>query len=164
MWSLVTHQLENARALAKIDSGRPRFASLRRAVSTAYYALFQALCETCVAELVGWDQPWAVITPIFRALDHGRAKQVLNESSIAATPELERMGRAFSDLLEAREWADYDPEPRPNFRGRAKTALFTRSEALRFIEIADDAIMTLDRLDDQTRLKLATRLVTKSRK
>jgi uncharacterized protein (UPF0332 family) len=43
MWSLVTHQLENARALAKLDKRRPREASLHRAVSTAYYALFQAL-------------------------------------------------------------------------------------------------------------------------
>ena len=73
MWSLVTHQLENARALAEIDKRRPRLASLRRAVSTAYYALFQALCELCAAELVGWDKPWSSFTPIFRSVEHVHA-------------------------------------------------------------------------------------------
>ena len=70
MWSLVQHQLENARLLATHDKSRPRPASLRRAVSTAYYAVFQALCATCADTLVKGHGPWEVYTPVFRAPDH----------------------------------------------------------------------------------------------
>ena len=98
MWPLVTHQLENARTLAKLDKRRPRQASLRRAVSTAYYALFQALCETCASELVGWDKPWESFTPIFRAVDHGRAAQTLLRHHSTTAPNLQRLGFAFNEL------------------------------------------------------------------
>ena len=164
MWSLVTHQIENARAIAKLDKGRPRQASLRRAVSTAYYALFQALCETCASRLVGWDKPWQAFTPIFRALDHRGVLQTFAQRPFANTAELQRLGSAFKELQAAREWADYNPEPRPNFDATKSTPPFTRSEALTPIELAEDAVQILDRLDDETRLKLVTRLVTKFRK
>ena len=164
MWSLVTHQLENARAIAKLDRRRPRQASLRRSVSTAYYALFQALCEACADKLVGWDKPWAAFTPIFRALEHSRALQTLMHRSFANTPELQRLGFAFSELQEAREWADYNPEPRPNFDATRNSPPFTRSETYTPIELAEEAVQILDRIDEETRLQLVTGLVTKSRK
>jgi hypothetical protein len=107
MWSLVGHQLENGRLLATHDKRRPRSASLRRAVSTAYYAVFQALCETCADTLVGWKKPWEAFTPVFRALEHGRAAQTLLQRSAATPPELQRFALAFRELQEAREWADY---------------------------------------------------------
>lgn len=163
MWSLVTHQIENARALAGLDARRPRQASLRRAVSTAYYALFQALCETCAAELVGWDKPWESFTPIFRAVEHGRAAQALLQRNLPARPDLQRLGFAFHELQSAREWADYNPEPRPNFEATKNVSPFTRNEALTLIELAEDAIRILDQLDNSERLKLATRLVAKTR-
>ncbi len=164
MWSLVEHQLENARALARIDKRRPRQASLRRAVSTAYYAIFQAPCATCANKLVDASKPWDVYTPVFRALEHGSTKQAFLQRSVVATVELQQFGIAFSELQAAREWADYNPEPRPNYKEGRNDAPFTRDEALRLIELAEDAIRILYQLDDETRLKLATRLVTKSRK
>jgi hypothetical protein len=164
MWSLVSHQLENARALARLDKGRPRQASLRRAVSTAYYAVFQALCETCAADLVGWGKPWESFTPVFRALDHNRAAQLLLQRNFAVTPDLQRLGLAFNDLQLAREWADYNPEPRPNFEATTNFRPFTRGETLTLIESADEAIRVIDRLGSHERLKLAARLVTKTRK
>ena len=42
------HLLEQARLLANLDKKRPRQASLRRAVSTAYYALFHLLTDAAV--------------------------------------------------------------------------------------------------------------------
>lgn len=164
MWSLVTHQLENARALAVIDARRPRQASLRRSVSTAYYALFQALCETCADTLVGWNNPWETFTPIFRALDHSRVLQTLLQRPFAINADLQRLGIAFKELQTAREWADYNPEPRPNYDERNNNSSFTRGEALTLIESADEAVQILDRLEEDERLKLVTRLVTKSRK
>jgi hypothetical protein len=164
MWSLVTHQLENARMLATLDKRRPRQASLRRAVSTAYYALFQALCETCASRLVGRGKPWEVFTPMFRALDHRAASDVLRPSSFANVRNLQRLASAFTELRAAREWADYNPEPRPNFDEARNATFFTREEALALVDSASEAAQILDDLDDQTRLRLATRLVTKSRK
>ena len=164
MWSLVTHQLENARALATLDKGRPRQASLRRAVSTAYYGLFQALCEACAVKLVGWGKPWEAFTPIFRALEHNRVSDALAHRSFLNKPELQRLKVAFNELKTAREWADYSPEPRPNFVLADRDSPFTRGEALTLIELAEEAILILDRLDDGVRLELVARLVTKSRK
>ena len=162
MWPLVRHQIDNARLLATVDKGRPRSASLRRAVSTAYYAVFQGLCRTCADSLVGWRRPWALVSPVFRAPDHARTMQVLLQGSSSTTPELQRLGSAFRELLAAREWADYSPEPRPNFEDGQRS--FTREEALDLIEIAEAALAILDRLDEDTRLRLAVRLVTRTRK
>lgn len=164
MWSLVAHQLEIARALVNIEKRRPRQASLRRAVSTAYYALFQALCEACASRLVGWDKPWDVFTPIFRAVEHGRAAQTLLQANFATSTDLQRLGFAFVELQSAREWADYNPEPRPKFDVTKNASPFRRSEALTLIELAGEAVGILDRLSDEARLKLATRLVTKPRR
>src|SRR5271154_3455388 len=83
MWYVVKHQLENARLLATHDKGCPRQASLRRAVSTAYYAVFQALCVTCAETLVGWEKPWEAFTPVFRALEHGHVAHALRQPSLA---------------------------------------------------------------------------------
>lgn len=164
MWSLIGQQLATARALAGQDKRRPTQASLRRAVSTAYYALFQALCETCAGTLVGWDKPWEVITPIFRSLEHSRVAQVLTTRSFATTPQLERLGAVFNELQAAREWADYSPEPRPNFHTTRWIQPFTLAEANALIGLAEEAIRILYALDPDNRLRLATRLVTKTRK
>jgi hypothetical protein len=84
--------------------------------------------------------------------------------SLATTPNLQRLGLAFNELQAAREWADYSPEPRPNFEATGNILPFTRSEALTLIELADEALKILDNFDEKTRLRLAARLVTKSRK
>lgn len=164
MWDLVAHQIDNARLLATVDKGRPRSASLRRAVSTAYYAVFQALCRTCADRLVRWNRPWEVYTPVFRALDHHQTARILLQSALARTPELQRLGLAFKELQAAREWADYSPEPRPEYEDGRRESPFTREEALTLIETAVGAIDIIDRLDDDARLRLAARLVARTRK
>jgi hypothetical protein len=161
---LADHQIDNARLLATADKGRPRSASLRRAVSTAYYAAFHAICTACADTLVGWKQPWTVYTPVFRAPDHYATTQALREPFLAAIPELQRLGLLLKELQSAREWADYNPEPRPNYRLGTNDTPFTRQEALRLIDSAVEAVTIVDRLDDHARLRLATRLVPRSRK
>jgi hypothetical protein len=161
---LAEHQIDNARLLATADKGRPRSASLRRAVSTAYYAVFQTLCGTCADTLVGWRQPWSVYTPVFRAPDHYATAQALREPFLAAIPHLQRLGLLLRELQGAREWADYNPEPRPDFKPGERDSLFTRQEALSLIDAAVEAIAILEQLDEDTRLKLAVRLVARIRK
>ena len=47
------HLLEQADALTGLDAGRPRGANLRRAVSSAYYAVFHHRIEAAAAQLLG---------------------------------------------------------------------------------------------------------------
>jgi hypothetical protein len=75
---------------------------------------------------------------------------------------LQRLGSAFKELQAAREWADYNPEPRPNFQEGSPS--FTREEALTLIELAEEAVAILDRLEEDARLNLAIRLAVRTRK
>jgi hypothetical protein len=167
-WKFVFDQLENAELLAKSGPRRPRQAALRRAVSTSYYALFQALCELAARNLVGWETPWDGFTPIFRSVEHRQARSILDRGGSRVPhplgDEIERIGIAFKELQNAREWADYNPEPHFD-RQRVETgAYFSRAEAVRFIEIARDAVDRLNGLDRGTQKRLAALLVARSRK
>ena len=76
------HLLAIAESLASgsvgSQRGRPRQADLRRAISTAYYALFHTLAGNCANLLVGGRastrtrQAWR---QLYRALDHGQVKR-----------------------------------------------------------------------------------------
>src|SRR5262245_24760415 len=70
-----------ARRLARTSPNRPRQADLRRATSTAYYALFQAMAKD-VADLfagAGPNRPDKAWRHAYRALDHGTAKNACAE-------------------------------------------------------------------------------------
>jgi hypothetical protein len=62
--------LEQARHLANREKTRPRQASLRRAVSTAYYALFHLLISEATSNWKRADQRHALA----RAFDHGKMR------------------------------------------------------------------------------------------
>jgi hypothetical protein len=165
-WKLVFDQLENAELLATSGRTRPRQAALRRAVSTSYYALFQALCELTARNLVGWRTPWDGFTPVFRSVEHARARAVLGS---LRTPhplgaEVERIGIAFRELQDAREWADYNPEPHFDRRRVENGPNFSREEALRFVAIARDAVGQLNSLDEGVQKRLAALLIARRRK
>src|SRR5947209_5185965 len=67
--------LEQAYHLANMDIGRPKQASLRRAVSTAYYALFHLLIDEAVGN-------WSVIRQrsiLARMFDHGKMKRICED-------------------------------------------------------------------------------------
>jgi hypothetical protein len=76
----------------------------------------------------------------------------------------ENIGIAFRELQAAREWADYKPELRPEIRQTLEGASFSRQDALTRGAAARVAVSARDDMDDAIRLKLATRLVTRSRK
>ena len=50
--------LDQADHLAAVESGRPKQASLRRAVSAAYYALFHLLAGEASERFLGPSSPW----------------------------------------------------------------------------------------------------------
>ena len=92
-------------------------AYLRRAVSTAYYALFHMLAQCCADLLIGsagaarsrpaWNQT-------YRALEHAFAKQAcLNKQIIAKFPqEIQDFANMFIQMQIERHNADYDPDKR----------------------------------------------------
>ncbi len=71
--------LEVANELAKLDSTKPRQAALRRAVSTAYYALFHALIQAALIEHIHADPASPVAHQAARWFEHGKMRKVCEE-------------------------------------------------------------------------------------
>jgi hypothetical protein len=145
--------LDIAARLATLEEGRPRRTSLRRAISSAYYALFHALAALCANELVGYSKHWDFYSPIYRTLDHGRAKDVFKRISNSRGSKIAFLGQVFILLQERRFTADYDPAPFP----------LGRAETIDLIEQVRQAIVQINKLPDDERLFLATQLIARTR-
>lgn len=148
---MIDDLLAIAEELSRRGSGRPRRASLNRAVSTAYYALFHALAELCAKEFVGNYQPWEPFRLLYRSLDHRDARKVFERGAHASAP-VRAVGRTFVQLQSERNKADYDP-------GYATS----RANARELIERAREAVSTLRALDAVERKLLAALLIAKAR-
>ena len=116
--------LEVARQLARGSTE----ASMRRSVSTAYYALFHLLVEAAVERMFPGADREPVRDWLGRAFAHGNMNEVarqLQKASVesishrfrpavagpAIAPELKRVAAAFSDLQFLRHEADYNRSP-----------------------------------------------------
>ena len=122
--------LNQAALLANKEPARPKQASLRRAVSTAYYALFHLIIEDS-ANTLAPSSPAGLRRVIERAFQHGQmktackkfleadiARQKGHQTALPAgvesiitfplNPDLTNVLIAFVDLQEARHKADYD--------------------------------------------------------
>jgi uncharacterized protein (UPF0332 family) len=118
--------------LAKLDRNKPRQANLRRAVSTAYYALFHLLT---IAACSNWKNS-RQRHDLARAFDHAsmneackqtNAKKFANPNS-PPVKDLKRLANAFIQLQEYRHTADYNNSKK-----------WTRVEVLTHIELAAEA-------------------------
>lgn len=137
--------------------GRPQQSRLRRAVSTAYYAVFHALANRNADALVGSSpdiRQTAEWARTYRALDHRAAKDRFNATSamIAFPDKLQDFGHAFIAPQNQRHDADYNPH-----------ATFLRSETMRVIERAEAATNDLTATDQRTRRALATYVLFRPR-
>ena len=100
--------IDAARGLTELSPRRPSQANLRRAVSTAYYALFHCLAACAANSFIGrarspaWHQT-------YRALEHGKARTACEDKgSLAALPlEVRDFAHTFAALQKARQKADY---------------------------------------------------------
>jgi uncharacterized protein (UPF0332 family) len=141
--------------LATAGQRRPRQANLRRAISTAYYALFHALAKDAADLLVGTKpgqarKAWA---QTYRALEHGFAKNACNEAkNLGFHSGLTACAATFVPLQETRHKADYDPDIR-----------FTRAEALEWVDRAEAAIKELRGSPRDDRRAFAIQLLLKKR-
>lgn len=119
-----THLFEQAEALvAGGATGQPRQASLRRAISTAYYGLFH-FTLTAAADMVVGSSNRATnrYSLVYRSIDHGRLMTLcrqlrgteaerpvkLYEPSDGFGP-IADFARLVCELHELRNLADYDP-------------------------------------------------------
>ena len=127
--------LEQAFQLVHKEPKNPKQASLRRAVSTAYYALFHLLISESVAN---WNQ-YDLRASLGRAFDHAPMKAASNRLFDArAFPftgevpllvaNLKMVAKSFAQLQENRQAADYD-----------NAIIWTRSDALKQVESAEQA-------------------------
>jgi hypothetical protein len=148
---LVQDLLDLADGLAR-QSGRPSFrqAALRRAVSTAYYAVFHALCTICSDGLVRWSRT-DLVDRTYRALDHGSARRrmVSFASTAGSQASLRHLSGIFSLLQDRRNDADYE---RPR-------VLFSPAEVLLLIDDAREAVDLLAAMDEDARRRLAVELL-----
>jgi hypothetical protein len=112
--------LEQAKHLAVYEGNNPSQAALRRAVSTAYYALFHLLVEDAAQR---WQGSMAAVTGLERAMNHGPMKNSslqfrgLNwtdwhDIDQPVPPELRSVALAFIELQEKRHTADYNNHER----------------------------------------------------
>lgn len=110
--------LATAEKLVEAADTRPRQADLRRAVSTAYYALFHCLCFNCANCIIGRtdEYPRRAWQQTYRALNHGFAKEACNRRNGQMNIILQRFPIAiqefadsFYDMQIKRHQADYDP-------------------------------------------------------
>ena len=134
--------LEQARHLATRERSRPRQASLRRAISAAYYALFHLLVDEASRCFLRGGERARFRPRLARAFTHSQLKlssqdfahraklpDVVEKSGIDRVPEdVAVVARAFVRLQEQRHRADYDVAIR-----------FSRREALELVEVAEDA-------------------------
>lgn len=128
-------------------------AALRRAISTAYYAVFHALCTVCADGLVGWSRQ-DLVSDVYRVLDHGAARRrLLSTGAAALSPDLARFGLSFHDLQSRRHAADY----------ASPSLIVTRMEAVAAIAQARDAVAIIAGLDADARTKLAILLLVAQR-
>ena len=89
--SLHKDLIEQARHLASREAGKPKQASLRRAVSAAYYALFHLLTEESTKFLISGT-----------AASRKELRQVLRRSYVHA--EMKSVSKAFAGGTPPKQW------------------------------------------------------------
>jgi hypothetical protein len=143
--------LDVARLLAAAGADPPPTeAQLRRAVSTAYYALFHKIAQAGACRFMGHGhERKAGYALLYRGFNHSRMKTVCRAldaprlapnlerqlGRLAVSQDLREFARLFVALQEARHRADYDPH-----------AILTHADAIKSVERADSAMQAFGRV------------------
>jgi len=142
--------LEQAKHLANREKKRPRQASLRRAVSTAYYALFHLLVHEATLNWKRVNQR-ALLARFF---EHGKMKAASHDqrgeintylkTKPAPCPELDcarhlhRVADTFFWAQQQRHTADYD-----------NSTTWTRTDVMTLIDLVDSAFRSWHQIRDE---------------
>ena len=137
--------VKSARRLLGAARHKPSQADLRRTISTAYYAAFDALARLCADEIVG-SSPTKRALPewsrVYRALNHGRSQIAAKELFVvtqggASDRRLPDFCATLEKMRLLRLEADYDPAPL-NLR-RADVALLIDEVELAIAQLGEAA-------------------------
>lgn len=146
------HLLEQAKHLANREKKRPRQASLRRAVSTAYYALFHLLVHEATLNWKRAEQR-ALLARFF---EHGRMKAACDRQRAECNryltsnpppdpgPELDcmkhlhKVADTFFQAQQQRHMADYD-----------NSKQWTRTEAITQIQLVEEAFESWHEIQEE---------------
>jgi len=134
--------LEQAGILAKLDRNRPRQANLRRAISTAYYALFHLLIAASTAN---WKQA-RLRADLARGFEHRDMHQTCRATRNKQFPSNNGSGQHlvlvadnFIRLQAHRQTADYNNSKR-----------WTKTETLGIIGLASAAFQSWELVRKET--------------
>ena len=139
--------------MAELKPRRPTQASLRRAVSTAYYALFHCLASSAADLFVGrsrspaWHQ-------VYRALEHGKVRNACQDKRAMAgfPPDIRDFAETFVAFQGARQQADY-----------ALEGWYYKLDVLAAIDMAETAIAQLGKTDVRHRRDFAAHVLFRRR-
>ena len=145
--------IETARSLTEISPRRPSQANLRRAVSTAYYAMFHCLAGCAANLLVGRarDSAWH---QTYRALEHGKARSACEDKgAMAAFPlEVRDFAAMFAALQKLRQKADY-----------ALDGKYVKEDVRAKIDTVEDTIAGFEQADARHRRAFVAHVLFKRR-
>jgi uncharacterized protein (UPF0332 family) len=143
--------LEQAARLAKLDAKKPKQANLRRAISSAYYALFHLLVDEACRVQIGAQHSQAPFRQVLgRAFAHSVMKEACKSfgggtlkkgvakglpAGFAIPPEIRELAETFVDLQDWRHVADYD-----------LTERFKRSDVLSLVNEVERRIQAFTQL------------------
>jgi len=162
-----TKLLEAAKQLNNGRNGNPPdVEAIRRAVSTAYYALFHALLKEGAERFVGPNNTSAAFETIYRGFDHSQInrvfiaidKQTLSDSykrrlrRSAVSQDIRDFAAIFVPLQELRHLADYSP-----------LTQISQSEAADLIDEAESALQILTSADPNEKADLLALMLAGTR-
>ena len=148
--SLPIDLLEQARHLTSLDRRRPKQANLRRAISSAYYALFHLLVAES-SNRMSPNGPSDLSRRIARSFGHAEMRQVCRSISEGHpslplrelqpggfSPEIVLVAESFANLQDERHRADYD-----------LSAIYTRVESIDLVDVAESAFRAWKRVRER---------------
>ena len=138
--------VELLRASRLLATGQPSQEALRRAVSTAYYAMFHALANSNADLIAGARTPsnQANWTATYRSLRHYRAENPLHGWPHLFSQPLQDFAVVISSAKRRREDADYNPDVE-----------FTQAQVIIWIDRAERAIINFNAASPQERAMVA---------
>ena len=153
--TMVARLLDLADQMVREASASP--AVRRRAVSTAYYAVFHALAKSCASILLpSIARNSEVYERVYRALDHGPLKNAFTtkDGPLKHRKSLRDIGEMVIGLQGERHRADYLPPSK---------SIFSSDQAKTIVDQARRAVIEIENLGDDDRITLATLLLFKGR-
>ncbi|MXZ90037.1 MAG: hypothetical protein F4W95_10640 [Chloroflexi bacterium] len=129
-----------------LAGGQPTQGALRRAISTAYYAMFHVLANSNADLIAGPRTPaneprWIAI---YRSLRHYRAENPLHGWPHLFSPPVQNFALVIGGIKAERESADYNPDVN-----------FVQNEVVTWIDSAERAIIDFNAASPQERAMVA---------